>query len=130
MGEIKQRVLFDYEPQQLEGEMGSTIRVEGEAEGQEDATPLSWGEVRSLRWSLWISSFAVINVLLFSFLQSLVQPEATAGDAPLLASGTAGRILSVVLILLVLSGTCFLWKEWIRGRSSRRYSYGAGLALL
>ena len=127
---MKQSVLFDYEPQQLEGEMGSTVRLEREAEGQEEATSLSWEEVRSLRWSLWISSFAAINVLLFSFLQSLVQPEATAGDAPLIAAGMAGKILSVVLIVLVLIGTSVLWKEWMKGRSTVKYSYGAGLALL
>ena len=95
MGEMKQSVLFDYEPQQLEGEMGSTVRIEGEAEGQDEAASLSWEEVRSLRWSLWISSFAVINVLLFSFLQSFVQPDATAGDAPVHVTGMTGRILSV-----------------------------------
>lgn len=127
---MKQSVLFDYEPQQLEGEMGSTVRIEGEAEGQDEAASLSWEEVRSLRWSLWISSFAVINVLLFSFLQSFVQPDATAGDAPVHVTGMTGRILSVVLILLVLSGTSVLWREWINRRSSAKYSYGAGLGLL
>lgn len=127
---MKQSVLFDYEPQQLEGEMGSTVRVEGEAEGQDEATSLSWEEVRSLRWSLWISSFAVINLLLFSFLQSFVQPDGMAGDASLVATGMAGKILSVVLILLVLSGISVLWKEWVRGSSTEKYSYGAGLTLL
>ncbi|NBW41274.1 cation-translocating P-type ATPase [bacterium] len=129
VGEMKQSVLFDYEPQQLEGDAGSAIREQVPSDESNESSSLSWSEIFSLRWSLWLSSFAAINLVLFQTSQIFFEPNGMAENSGI-RGGTTTSVFSVLLLLLAFSVTVALWKEWVAGKSSSRYPYGANLVLV